>query len=227
MGAGRGRGFNVNIPLNSVGASDTDYLTLLTSLILPLASQFSPQLVLVSAGYDAALGDPEGEMNLSPGCYAHFIRALSGLPGCRGRVLALLEGGYCLTSLAESAAQSLASLLGDPPPPLELTSASEAVWDTVTSVLASLSPYWSCFQVNTYKLTRQDNIVKIQTWDTENMIIPEFKFEPPENWPPASGKFDTRDYYPLRDKESQAEWDRRVAEIVIRTERRSPKYKLG
>ena len=59
------------------------------------------------------------------------------------------------------------------------------------------------------------------------MIIPEFKFEPPEDWPPASGKFDTRDYYPLRDKESQDEWDRRVAEIVSRTERRSPKYKLG
>ena len=159
VGAGRGRGFNVNIPLNSVGASDSDYLTLLTHLILPLASQFSPQLVLVSAGYDAALGDPEGEMSLSPGCYAHIIRALSGLPGCRGRVLALLEGGYCLSSLAESAALSLASLLGDSPPPLELTSASEAVWDTVRSVVASLSPYWSCFQVNsinTLKLPKLD-----------------------------------------------------------------------
>lgn len=59
------------------------------------------------------------------------------------------------------------------------------------------------------------------------MTIPELKFEPPEDWPPASGIFDTRDYYPLRDEESQAEWDRRVSEIVSRTEKRSPKYKLG
>ena len=60
--------------LNSFGASDSDYLTLLTHLILPPASQFSPQLVLVSAGYDTVLDDPEGKMmmSLSPGCQVHL-----------------------------------------------------------------------------------------------------------------------------------------------------------
>ena len=67
----------------------------------------------------------------------------------------------------------------------------------------------------------------VQIWNTNNITVPELKFNAPDDWPPASGEYDTRDYYPLWDKETQAKWDRRVAEVVSRTEKRSTKYKLG
>ena len=85
-------------------------------MVLPLATQFSPQLVVVSAGYDPAVGCPEGEQAVSPACFAHLAHSLRGLPGAR--VCALLEGGYFPPSLAEGAALTLRALLGDPVPAL-------------------------------------------------------------------------------------------------------------
>ena len=52
----------MNVALNSVGCLPSDYLAIFHSVFLPLATEFQPQLVLVSAGYDAAVGCPEGEM---------------------------------------------------------------------------------------------------------------------------------------------------------------------
>ena len=75
-----------------------------------MAYEFQPELVLVSAGFDAALGCPEGEMRLSPAVYGHFLRSLSQLAA--GKVVAMLEGGYFLESLADGAALSLRSLMG-------------------------------------------------------------------------------------------------------------------
>ena len=69
--------------------------------------------------------------------------------------------------------------------------------------------------------------MSVQIWNTDNITVPELKFNPPDNWPPASGKYDTRDYYPLLDKETQAKLVRRLAKVVSRTEKRSTKYKLG
>ncbi|KOB70092.1 putative histone deacetylase hda2, partial [Operophtera brumata] len=70
---------------------------------------FSPELVLVSAGFDAALGDEKGEMELTPACYATLLHMLMCV---QPRVCCVLEGGYCVPSLAEGAALSLRTLLG-------------------------------------------------------------------------------------------------------------------
>lgn len=71
--------------------------------------------ISVSSGFDASLGDPEGEMRVTPAMYAHMTHMLKQL----GVPLAIvLEGGYCLPALAESVAQVLKTLLGDPCPPL-------------------------------------------------------------------------------------------------------------
>ncbi len=58
----------------------------------------------------------QGEMKVTPACYAHMTSALMSLAG--GRLAVVLEGGYCLKSLAEGAALTLRTLLGDPCPPI-------------------------------------------------------------------------------------------------------------
>ena len=88
-------------------------------VVLPVATEFSPQLVLVSAGFDPALGCPEGEQEVSPATFAHFTHSLVGVARAGGgRVCCVLEGGYFPASLAEGAALTLRQLLGDPCPEL-------------------------------------------------------------------------------------------------------------
>uniref|UniRef100_K7E8J7 Histone deacetylase domain-containing protein n=1 Tax=Ornithorhynchus anatinus TaxID=9258 RepID=K7E8J7_ORNAN len=116
VGQGSGRGFNVNVPWNEVGMGNADYLAVFFHVLLPLALEFNPELVLVSAGYDSGIGDPEGEMVATPECFAHLTHLLQPLAG--GRLCVVLEGGYHLLSLAESVSTTVRTLLGDPLPPL-------------------------------------------------------------------------------------------------------------
>uniref|UniRef100_A0A452HFA4 Histone deacetylase domain-containing protein n=1 Tax=Gopherus agassizii TaxID=38772 RepID=A0A452HFA4_9SAUR len=117
VGQGRGEGFNINVPWNAVGMRDGDYLAAFLHVLLPVAFEFQPQLVLVAAGFDSVLGDPKGEMAASAACFAHLTHLLMALAG--GRVLLSLEGGYNLSSLAEGVCAALRTLLGDPCPRLE------------------------------------------------------------------------------------------------------------
>ncbi|KAM5335607.1 polyamine deacetylase HDAC10 isoform 7-T7 [Glossophaga mutica] len=64
VGQGRGRGFTVNLPWNQVGMGNADYVAAFLHVLLPLAFEFDPELVLVSAGFDSAIGDPEGGYHL-------------------------------------------------------------------------------------------------------------------------------------------------------------------
>ena len=148
VGEGKGIGYNANLPLNSIGMSDIDYITILHQILLPLAHEFQPDLVLVSAGYDAAIGDPEGEMRLSPAAYGHIIHALMSF--AKGKVGVVLEGGYFLESLADGVAMSLRALLGDFNMSLTLPIAPPQ--DTlVTSVLnlkCALKPFWNNLRIH-------------------------------------------------------------------------------
>lgn len=60
VGSGPGKGFTVNIPWNRKGMGDTEYFCAFTNIVLPIAYEYAPELVLVSAGFDAAQGDPLG-----------------------------------------------------------------------------------------------------------------------------------------------------------------------
>lgn len=68
----------------------------------PIAQAFSPSIVIVSCGFDAAAGDPLGGYSISPAAYAHLIRRLQCIPSANGRVVVALEGGcnhskyYCM-----------------------------------------------------------------------------------------------------------------------------------
>uniref|UniRef100_A0A3B5MVZ3 Histone deacetylase domain-containing protein n=1 Tax=Xiphophorus couchianus TaxID=32473 RepID=A0A3B5MVZ3_9TELE len=118
VGKGSGAGFNINVPWNKVCSSINlnDYLSAFCHVLLPVAYEFCPDLVLVCAGFDSAVGDPEGEMCATPDIFAHLTHLLMNLAG--GKLCAVLEGGYNLTSLAQSVCQTVQTLLGDPLPRL-------------------------------------------------------------------------------------------------------------
>jgi histone deacetylase 6 len=113
IGAGAGRGFTVNVPWPG-GMGDTEYLAAFDRVLLPIAREFAPDLVLVSAGFDAADGDPLGAMRVSPAGYAAMTARLREIAG--GRLVLALEGGYDLEAISASAAASLRVLLGEGPP---------------------------------------------------------------------------------------------------------------
>ncbi|XP_053441457.1 polyamine deacetylase HDAC10 isoform X3 [Nycticebus coucang] len=145
VGRGQGRGFTVNLPWNQVGMGNAEYMAAFLHLLLPLAFEFDPELVLVSAGFDSAIGDPEGQMQATPECFAHLTQLLQVLAG--GRVCVVLEGGYHLESLAESVCMTVQALLGDPAPPLlgPLMPCQSAL-ESIQSVRAVQAPHWLSLQ---------------------------------------------------------------------------------
>ncbi|XP_066566192.1 histone deacetylase 6 isoform X1 [Amia ocellicauda] len=146
VGRGQGRGFNVNIPWSGGRMGDPEYLSAFLWVVMPIAHQFAPGLVLVSAGFDAARGDPLGGYSVTPECYAHMTHLLSSLAG--GRLLLILEGGYNLTSISESMSLCTSVLLGDCPPPLPpLPPPHPAAALSINRVLRVHSPHWSSLRV--------------------------------------------------------------------------------
>ena len=103
--AGRqaGLGFTVNVPLE-VGAVDEDYQVVFAHLVVPVLRQFEPDLIIVSAGFDAHERDPLGGMRLSTAAFAAMTVELRAVAEecCRGRIASVTEGGYDLQAFASS-----------------------------------------------------------------------------------------------------------------------------
>jgi acetoin utilization deacetylase AcuC-like enzyme len=99
-GEGEGKGFTVNVPLTA-GGGDGIYRAAFERVILPVLEEYRPQLVLVSAGFDASARDPLAEMNLSADAFGWMARALRGVAdrSAEGRIALVLEGGYDLVAL--------------------------------------------------------------------------------------------------------------------------------
>jgi acetoin utilization deacetylase AcuC-like enzyme len=116
VGVGKGRGYNVNIGWSQGGMGDADYATAFDQVIMPVARQFSPDLVIVSAGFDAAAGDPLGGCEVTPAGYAMMTSRLREL--ANGRLVIALEGGYSLAAIALCTEAVVRVLQGEPPPPL-------------------------------------------------------------------------------------------------------------
>lgn len=147
IGEGKGMGYNINVPLNKVGMGNTEYLAIFHQILLPVAHEFSPELVFVSSGYDSSIGCPEGEMKVTPACYAHLTSQLMAL--ANGKTCVVLEGGYCLKSLAEGVALTLRALLGDPCPVIGPTGNPDpSCVESILNVISTLRPFWKslCFQ---------------------------------------------------------------------------------
>ena len=152
VGEGAGRGYNVNIPLNGRQMGDREYLMFFQSLVLPIANEFQPELVLVSAGFDAAAGDPLGGYRVSPALYGHMTAGLAAL--ARGRLVLALEGGYCVQAIAECSLECARALLGDPLPPLQLEHQIKAsAVETLRNVRCAQSPYWKSLDQSSQALS--------------------------------------------------------------------------
>ena len=103
VGKGRGEGFTVNVPF-STGASDADYGNIFEKLLKPIALEYQPQLILVSAGFDTHYNDPLGGMDVSEKGYARMTQILMEIAGAtaQGKLVLTLEGGYNVTSQKRS-----------------------------------------------------------------------------------------------------------------------------
>ncbi len=117
-GAGEGAGYTINLPLPA-GATGDVYQAALDQVVIPAAAAFDPTWVIASAGFDAHRDDPLTALGLASGDYAVITERVMALvpPGHR---LAVLEGGYDLRALANSAGACVASLAGvsyQPEPP--------------------------------------------------------------------------------------------------------------
>uniref|UniRef100_A0A8C2WCV4 Protein deacetylase HDAC6 n=1 Tax=Cyclopterus lumpus TaxID=8103 RepID=A0A8C2WCV4_CYCLU len=147
VGVSKGAGFNVNVAWSGGRMGDSDYLAAFHSVVMPIATEFNPGLVLVSAGFDAARGDPLGGYHVTPEGYAHLTHLLMSLAG--GRVLLILEGGYNLTSISDSMAMCTSVLLGDPPPPLvmPLPPPHHSAVATINEVIRHHAPYWMSLRI--------------------------------------------------------------------------------
>jgi histone deacetylase 6 len=91
VGCGKGKGFTVNVPWNQPTAGDAEYVAAFLRVVMPVAYQFNPDLVFISAGFDAAIGDPLGGFNVSPNGFAQMTKMLSYLAD--GKVIMALEVG--------------------------------------------------------------------------------------------------------------------------------------
>ncbi len=110
-GAGEGRGYTRNIPFAG-GEGDHEYLMAFDREVLPVAEDFAPELVIVSAGYDAHRLDPLGGMNVTAEGFARMTEGLIRVARktAGGRILLVLEGGYSLEGLSDSVRACLMTL---------------------------------------------------------------------------------------------------------------------
>jgi acetoin utilization deacetylase AcuC-like enzyme len=111
-GMGRGTGFTKNVPLPA-GMGDTEYLQIFNTILRPALKAYRPDVVLVSAGFDAHRDDPLAGMNLTTHGYVALTRVVKEIAGefCQGRILSCLEGGYNLEALGASVEGHLRELV--------------------------------------------------------------------------------------------------------------------
>jgi acetoin utilization deacetylase AcuC-like enzyme len=143
VGAGAGKGYTVNLPL-SAGATDADYDLTYKKLALPILSQFRPELILISAGFDAHMDDPLAGMRLTGGYFGHLTAAIARVADecCDGRVVAITEGGYDLAGLAESLRAAIRALEGDVKDFASPSGAAPRGEATIKAVTPYLSDRW-------------------------------------------------------------------------------------
>ncbi|XP_072402950.1 histone deacetylase 6 isoform X1 [Diabrotica undecimpunctata] len=210
IGEGVGTGHNINIPLNATGLNDSDYLAIILNVLLPVAYQYNPDLVLVSAGYDASIGCPEGEMLVTPAFYGHLITLLSGL--ANGRLVVCLEGGYFPESLAEGVVCSLKALLGDPCYPLNITEVHPEVIKVINSAIYYLRSTWDCLNLmDCFSYPKDDVPLKeCLSINSENEHLSKiiYRFTPQ-----PTTVYETTGFYPVRSEKEVFKFTKMIEDL--------------
>jgi acetoin utilization deacetylase AcuC-like enzyme len=113
VGTGKGEGFTVNVPL-STGYGDGEFLAIFDHILRPVALEFDPDIILVSAGFDILKEDPLGGMNVTPNGFAGLTGSIIEIADacCDGKVIITLEGGYHIQGQTASVKAVLKELSG-------------------------------------------------------------------------------------------------------------------
>ncbi len=116
VGRGEGTGFTVNVPL-STGAGDADYGNIFEKILKPIALEYQPQLILVSAGFDVHFDDPLGGMKVTEAGFARMTQILMEIAEttAQGKMVITLEGGYDVNGQGRSVKAVLKELAGVSP----------------------------------------------------------------------------------------------------------------
>ncbi|MGC8603808.1 MAG: histone deacetylase family protein [Desulfomonilaceae bacterium] len=149
VGHGTGEGYTINAPL-SAGCGNEEYAAVFYNLVYPLLQVYQPQLILVSAGFDAHEKDPLGGMNLTEDGYEYMVKLLmrSAWQACAERLILVLEGGYHLGALRNSVKRILFCLSsydpsGEPDPGSpDLTNLTYTFRARLRDILACAGRYW-------------------------------------------------------------------------------------
>ncbi|RSH94679.1 Histone deacetylase hda1 [Saitozyma podzolica] len=145
VGTGAGEGKSVNIPWPCAGFGDADYIYAFQRIVMPIAYEFAPDLVIISAGFDAAEGDALGQCLVTPPAYGHMTHMLCALAG--GKVVVALEGGYNLNAISNSSLAVAQVLLGETPAELGPLEASEIATEVIWQVAKVQSKFWKSIDV--------------------------------------------------------------------------------
>jgi acetoin utilization deacetylase AcuC-like enzyme len=142
-GQEEGQGFTINIPL-SPGQTGQDYLFIYRNILGPVAAEFQPEFILVSAGFDIFGGDPLGGMDVDLAGFAALAAELLSLAAhcCQGRILFVLEGGYNLVGLREGVRGVIQQMNGTGEPPSVPAEASVSTLKELAPALQHLRKFW-------------------------------------------------------------------------------------
>jgi acetoin utilization deacetylase AcuC-like enzyme len=150
-GEGAGKGFTINVPLPAQ-RTDIDFTNIYRHLLVPVALEFQPQLILISAGFDTHSDDPIGGMKVTEQGYARLTELILGAAQtvCYGRVLAVLEGGYDLVALRRSVQAVLQTMKTGATDNTRSWIEKEddsysRVQEHITTVKNIQKPFWNCF----------------------------------------------------------------------------------
>ncbi|UCF99625.1 MAG: histone deacetylase [Spirochaetaceae bacterium] len=156
IGWNQGQGYTINIPLYG-GQGDQDYLYIFREILVPVAREYAPELILVSAGFDTHRNDPLAGMAMTSGAYGRLTGILRELTEecCPGRLALALEGGYDHNALTEGVAAVLRNLIDD-----RTRERDDVAGEETTTVAADgetrlvvqevrrlLSPYWKSLSI--------------------------------------------------------------------------------
>ena len=146
VGEGDGRGFTVNVPLPR-GSTEEEYGAVFEGVFLPVLREFCPEIIIVSAGFDAHAADPIGGMRLSSESFGRFAARVTILAHEIGAAppALILEGGYNLEALSESVAATIKGV--------ENSATEGAGWNPtdlkpveVEASRKALAPFWEALR---------------------------------------------------------------------------------
>jgi acetoin utilization deacetylase AcuC-like enzyme len=144
VGRGPGEGRTVNLPFPP-GFGDAEFARAFDEIIVPIARQFAPEFVLVSAGFDCDGRDPLGGLDVTPSGITMMAQACRRIADetAGGRLVAVLEGGYALDAIDEGVATTLQVMQGADDPRRLATGHAHRADAVLARVRAAHAPYWS------------------------------------------------------------------------------------